>query len=111
MLVLFLIFVLYLYLKPLKYLVQNALEVFVLLNYIILLVLRFTETILDSFNDYTGTLVPSDYGTGLPSYSSMDLFFAVIFYFPISIGVCICGFWIIVKIWYVSIAFFLLTIK
>ena len=92
------LFVIHVYIRPYTRLVDNVLEAVVLLNYILLLVFRSCQAILDHLDTYTGLMVPSNVDE-LPNSQKVIIFFSIFFYFPIVLGIVSIIVWIIHKIW------------
>lgn len=92
-------FVLHVYIRPYKYAIQNVIESIVLLDYTVLLIFRFPQTLLDSLERYSGTSIPSTYESGLPPNDSITYFFLPFFYLPVVIGAGVCVTWIVYKTW------------
>lgn len=92
-------FVLHVYIRPYKYTIQNVIEAVVLLDYTLLLIFRFPQTLLDTLEQYSGTSIPSTYESNLPPSDSITYFFLPFFYLPVFIGAGVCVTWIVYKTW------------
>ena len=62
------------------------LEALILSNYILLFLLRSTQTILDDLASYSGTAVPESQGRGLAHSDRLTLLFSVWYYWPLVMG-------------------------
>ena len=95
------IFALHTYIRPYKHTAQNIVEIAILLNYIVLLLLRFPQPLLDALNaEYSGTMVPTmGPDQQLPEHDNLTWFFVPIFYFPLVMGMGVVSFWIFYKTW------------
>ena len=70
----FLLF-LHIYVRPYKYTTQNVIEAVVLFDYCLLFILRSPLSLQELLNPYSGTSIPSHFGTELPSNDSITYFF------------------------------------
>ena len=84
------VFTVHLFLLPYKKLWQNILETAILVNYIILLLLRSTQTFLDNLASYSGTSVPAERGECLEENNRLTWFFFPFFYLPVFGGLAYC---------------------
>ena len=66
---------------------QNLLEALLLADYILLLLLRSTQTILDDLSTYSGTTMPQSRGSGLAEPDSLSLLFSFWYYLPLAAAV------------------------
>lgn len=78
------------YINPYKHWFENAITALTFLNYCVLLMLRFPHPILDALANYSGIMVPSEYGQELPKNDNLTLLFSPWFYFPLALGVVTC---------------------
>ncbi|XP_019857682.1 PREDICTED: uncharacterized protein LOC109585984 [Amphimedon queenslandica] len=94
----FLLF-LHIYVRPYKYAIQNIIEAVVLFDYCLLFILRSPSSLQELLNPYSGTSIPSNFGTELPSNDSITYFYWPFFYLPVFMGIGVCIGWIIYRVW------------
>ena len=76
-------FALHLFVMPYLKWWQNLLEALVLANYILLFLLRSSQTVLDSLVSYSGTAIPESWNQSLTHRDNLTLFFSIWYYFPV----------------------------
>ncbi len=69
---------------------HNLIEAAVLLNYIFLLLLRSTQTFLDSLESYSGTSIPVERGKGLARENDLTWLLFPFYYLPAFAGISYC---------------------
>ena len=89
----------YIYVRPYKYTTQNVIEAVVLFDYCLLFILRSPLSLQELLNPYSGTSIPSHFGTELPPNDSITYFFWPFFYLPVFMGIGVCIAWIIYRVW------------
>ena len=79
-------FALHLFIQPYHKWWQNLIEAAVLMDYILLLLLRSTQTFLDNLSSYSGTSVPAQRGSQLAATDQLTWLFFPFFYLPVIRG-------------------------
>lgn len=83
-------FALHLFLLPYHKWWQNLIEAAVLIDYILLFLLRSTQTFLDNLSWYTGTSVPDTRASQLAETDRLTWLYFPFFYLPVVFGACFC---------------------
>jgi hypothetical protein len=86
------LFVLYLYIRPHGYLIQNIIQVVIMINYILLFVIQYP------FDPIIQTH-PSDQTDVSISDDPFNFVLLIVFYFPVVFGFGVCIVWMVYTIW------------
>ena len=99
------------YIMPYKRWWQNLIELAVLTNFIFILLLRSTQSVVSYLSRFPGVSIPGDRGAQLAEPDNLTKFFAAFFYFPLAAALLMGVAWIIYRAMYVVTCRLHLSIK
>lgn len=99
------------YIMPYKRWWQNVIEIISLANFIIMLVLRSTQSVVTYLSLFPGTSISDIQGVQFAEPDKLTDFFSAFFYFPLGAAVLMGVVWIIYRLKYVCLQYILFELK